>query len=225
VRILRETYSRMEPQSDRALAQMTANYFGEIAFIDDGVGKILSALKQRGLDDSTMVVFTSDHGDFLGDHGLYLKGPMPYDGCLRVGLIVSGPGIPGNRVVDSPVSTVDLAETFYDWTGLGSTAKPHTQGQSLTDVLGSPLASRNAAYSEWHLDDKRCGVALKLQTVRTRDAKMTVELNSGAGELYDLSDDPQEMVNRFDDPASRALRDTMVELLEGRPQSSTLARH
>ncbi len=212
VRTLRETYSRMPPQTDLGLAQMTANYFGEIAFIDDGVGRILSSLRQQGLDKNTIVIFTSDHGDFLGDHGLYLKGPMPYEGCLRVGMIVQGPGIHQNRVVNSPVSTLDLAATFYDWAGVS--APVELQSRSLNDVLFSPVATRDAAFSEWHLDTRRCGVALQLQTVRTEHAKLTLELVSGEGEMYDLKNDPLEMRNCFADPAYKTLRDELTGLIE-----------
>ena len=113
-RILRQEYSRIPPQTDKQLRQMTANYYGEISFIDDGVGRIMDALSESGLDENTVVIFTSDHGDLLGDHGLYLKGPTPYEALLRVGMIVQGPNVPAGKVVADPVSTLDLAASFYD---------------------------------------------------------------------------------------------------------------
>ncbi|MEO7403917.1 MAG: sulfatase, partial [Burkholderiales bacterium] len=77
--------------------------------------------------------------------------------------------------------------------------------------------SREHAYTEWTLGPSRCGVALDLRGIRTGDAKLTLELDSGAGELYDLHDDPLECVNRFDDSAARGLREELMQRLMCRP--------
>ncbi len=218
-RILRREYSRIEPQSDRQLAEMTANYFGEIAFIDHGVGRILDRLDARGLADDTIVVFTADHGDLLGDHGLYLKGPTPYEGLLRVGLIVTGPGVPAGRVVPDPVSTVDLAATFYDYAGCdgaGVDCPGEIQSRSLRPLIEG-TGSRDAAYSEWNLGPGRAGVELHLRTVRTAGAKLTVDLLSGAGEMYDLVNDPDEMANLYEDDGYRGLRRMLADAIRARP--------
>ena len=82
---------------------MTANYYGMISFIDEGVGRILDALRSAGLEENTLVIFTSDHGELLGDHGLYLKGPTHYEALLRVGLIAAGPGVAAGATVTEPV--------------------------------------------------------------------------------------------------------------------------
>ena len=213
-RILRREYSRIPPQTDRQLAEMTANYYGQISFIDHGVGRILERLDALGLGADTLVVFTADHGDLLGDHGLYLKGPTPYEGLLRVGLIVRGPGVAAGTVVADPVSTLDLAATFYDHAGLD---RPEgIQSRSLRPVLAG-AERREAAYSEWNLHPSRAGVELRLRTVRTAAAKLTVDLLSGAGEMYDLAEDPDEMENLFDDPGRAALRRDLTERIRARP--------
>ena len=82
--------------------------------IDHNVGRLLIALEEAGLAENTLVIYISDHGDWLGDHGLILKGPMPYEGLLRVPMILRGPGVPMGRVVQEPVSTLDLGATFAD---------------------------------------------------------------------------------------------------------------
>jgi hypothetical protein len=74
-------------------------------------------------------------------------------------------------------------------------------------------AERDHAYNEWRLGPSRCGVALDLRTVRTRSAKLTVELDSGVGEMYDLSNDPYERENLFDDPRHRGLREELMQRL------------
>ncbi len=213
-RILRREYSRIPPQTDRQLAEMTANYFGEIAFIDHGVGRILDRLDALGLADDTLAVFTADHGELLGDHGLYLKGPTPYEGLLRVGLIARGPGVPAGRVVADPVSTVDLAATFYDYAGIE--CPDDIQSRSLKPLIEGG-ESRDVAYSEWNLHPSRAGVELQLRTVRTGDAKLTVDLKSGAGEMYDLANDPDEMDNLFDDSGRRGLRRALTDMVRARP--------
>jgi len=159
-----------------------------ISLIDHNVGRILIALTEVGLAEDTIVVFTSDHGDWLGDHGLILKGPMPYEGLLRVGLIVRGPRVPMGKRVDDPVSTLDLGATFLDYAGASSRNIPH--GASLRPLIEGDAASRAFALSEWELHPQRVAVALSIRTVRTRTLKLTVDLRSGDAELYDLAADP-----------------------------------
>lgn len=215
MRKFRSATSRVPAQSDAQLAEMTANYYGMISQIDHNVGRLLVALDDSGRRRETLVVFTTDHGEMLGNHGLYLKGPTPYEDLLRVQLIVQGLGAKPGLMVEEPVSTLDLAPTFLDAAG---TAIPAVmQGQSLLGLARGEPEHRAAAYSEWQLHPSRCGVALQLRTVRTRRYKCTFELISGAGELYDLVDDPREMVNRYDDPKYVGVRAGLQRLLQERP--------
>jgi arylsulfatase A-like enzyme len=202
----------MAQQTDVQLREIIANYYGMISLVDHQVGRILYALDDAGLADNTLVVFTSDHGELLGDHGLMLKGPMHYEGLLRVGLIMRGPGVAANHVSDQPVSTIDLAATFADYASTPVPSAVHSK--SLRPLLlGEVNAERDHAYNEWRLGPSRCGVALDLRTVRTRSAKLTVELDSGVGEMYDLSNDPYERENLFDDPRHRGLREELMQRL------------
>ena len=207
--------SRMPDQSDAQLAEMTANYYGMISLIDHNVGRILTALDDVGLADNTLVIYTTDHGDMLGNHGLYLKGPTPYEDLLRVTLAVRGPGVAAGSIVREPVSTLDLASTMYDFSGC-PTPRP-LQSRSLKPLLSGTAEKRAAAYSEWHVHPSRCGVWLKLRTVRTQTHKCTFELESGAGELYDLVNDPQEMNNLFDDAGYARIRKELEDLIHARP--------
>ena len=207
--------SRMPDQSDAQLAEVTANYYGMISLIDHNVGRILDALEASGLAQDTLVVYTTDHGDMLGNHGLYLKGPTPYDDLMRVTLVARGPGVAAGKVVAEPVSTLDLAATFYDAAGL---PRPEgIQSRSLAGLLAGKPETRDVARSEWYVHPSRCGVWLKLRTVRTKRYKCTFELESGAGELYDLVNDPGEMDNLFDDPGYAKTRKEMEDLMRSRP--------
>ncbi len=104
--------------SEFQLRHTIANYYGMISLIDHNVGRILNALDEQGLAENTVVLFTSDHGDWLGDHGMMLKGPMFYEGLLRVAMILRGPGIPAGQISQEPVSNTDIAASALDWAGV-----------------------------------------------------------------------------------------------------------
>ena len=188
---------------DKDLRDVIAVYYGMIAAIDMQVGRILDHLEASGRLENTIVIFTSDHGEWLGDHGLLLKGPMLYDGLLRVPLVMAGPGVTRGRF-DAPVSTLDLRATLAELCGLSASAD---DGTSLTDVMQG--GAREVAHNEWEVDATRSGVDLDLRTVRSRSHRLSVDLNSGAGELYDLAADPHEMTNLWDDAGAAAMRDRL----------------
>ena len=219
----RESGTRITRQSDEQLAAMTANYYSMVSLVDHSVGRILDALERAGIQDETYVVFASDHGEMLGNHGLYLKHPTPYEDLLRVPLVVRGPGVAPGQVVDEPVSTLDLGPTFLEWAG-SPADRSAFNGTSLAALAAGERQPRQAAYSEWHVDASRCGVELRLETVRTRTAKLTIERGSGAGELYDLAADPGEMDNLFEAPAAAGLRRELEALLDRKPRPAQTVR-
>ena len=201
-------------QTDEQLREIIANTYGQISYIDHEVGRMVIALEQAGLAENTIVIYISDHGDWLGDHGLILKGPMHYEGLLRVPMIVKGPGVPAGKSVDEPVSTLDLGPTFIDY---GNADELQTQhGESLRPLIEGD-GTREFALNEWGLLPGRVGVALELRTVRTKNHKLTVDLNSGDGEMYDLIADPDEMNNLFDDPDAADIRGTLEGYIATRP--------
>ena len=210
---IRKHYSRVSGQSDDQLREIIANTYGQIALVDHQVGRLMNCLVEKGLADNTIIVYSSDHGDWLGDHGLVLKGPMHYEGLLRVPLIMRGPGVPVDSVNDNPVSTMDLAATFADY-GEATLQLPQ-HAQSLRPVVEG-RESREFARNEWGLLPTRAGVELSLQTVRTRTTKLTKDMISGAGEMYDLAADPHEMTNLYDDPAHAAMRADLEALIDSR---------
>ncbi|MEQ8708832.1 MAG: sulfatase-like hydrolase/transferase [Rhodospirillales bacterium] len=214
--------SRVPDQTDEQLRHIIANYYGMISLIDHNVGRIRNALRDYGLDDNTYVFYTSDHGDWLGDHGLLLKGPMLYEGLLTVGGLLVGPGVPAGHVVEDPVSTIDIPATLLDLAQAAPDANLH--GKSLRPLWDSSTASRDFALNEWRLHPTRTGVALDLKCVRARHAKLTIDALSGAGEMYDLKEDPDEMHNIFDDPGKIALRRELEAMLATRPDDRTSFR-
>jgi arylsulfatase A-like enzyme len=211
----RAKWSRVTPPNEEKLRHTIANYYGMISLIDHNVGRILTALDELGLSENTIVVFTSDHGEWLGDHGLLLKGPMLYEGLLRVGCVVRGPGVGVDKVIDDPVSTLDLASTFYDYAGVSEPQNLHSK--SLKPLLESGSETRDFARNEWDLRPSRSGVNLKLRTARTKTAKLTLEEISAAGEMYDLNNDPHEMDNLFGDPGYSKLQKELTDMIQSRP--------
>lgn len=210
LRKIREQYSRIPVHTDQQLRELIANYYGMISLIDHNVGRTLIALQELGLADDTLVLYTTDHGDWLGDHGLILKGPMAYEGLLRVGLLFQGPGVPKGRIVQDPVSTLDLPATFTDFAGVAFGGR---HSRSLRKLIDGDQ-TRDFSYSEWDLRASRSGVDLDLRTVRTRRHKLTLDLRSGEGELYDLANDPHEMENIFQ---TSTARNELVDMIRSRP--------
>lgn len=215
LKVFRAKGSRIPDQTDEQLREMISNYYGMISLIDHNVGRILSTLSELGYDDDTIVVYTSDHGDYLGDHGLYLKGPILYDGLINVGMIARGPGIPSGRTVDDIATTLDLAATFCDYGG--ASLPDDVQSRSMRHSLEGGCSEREVAYCEWDVAASRCGVRLDLRAVHCGGSKLTIELGSGDGEMYDLSTDPDEMINRWNDPDYASMQARLMNMLASRP--------
>lgn len=189
---------------DRRL--VTAAYYAMIELIDDQVGRMLEALEQTGQADNTLVIFMSDHGEMLGDHGIYLKGPHFYDQAVRVPLVMRWPGhFQENLQADALVELVDLAPTLLEAAGLE--VPERMQGRSLLPILAGeadPHRHRDAVYSEYYNAwTHRHAYGTMLRTDR---AKIVVYHGSDEGELYDLRSDPGEFTNLWHDPAASELK-------------------
>ncbi len=174
--------------------QATAAEYGMLEMIDAGVGRILEALERLGMADDTVVVFTSDHGDMFGDHGLMLKGTMHYKGCIRVPLVIARPSSSGARTA-AFASSLDLAQTFLEIAGVP--AFDGMQGTSLTPLLDDPAASvRDHIYIEEDFPPATIFPILpsKVRTLVTDDGRIT-RYGTGEVEVYDWEGDPDERVN------------------------------
>ena len=188
-----------DAMSDADHRWLRAAYWAMCELIDRQVGRMLAALEASGQAENTLVIFMSDHGEMLGDHGIYLKGPFFYDPAVRVPLILSWPGkvAPGRHT--GLAELVDLAPTLLEAAGLSPYAG--MQGRSLWQGLcaGSLDAQpRSDVYSEYYNGAAPDGYATM---VRTQTRKLVAHHRTGTGELYDLERDPLETVNRWDDPA------------------------
>ena len=189
--------------------QVKAIYYGMVSLVDHSIGRILDAVDRAGMNDHTLIVFVSDHGDYLGDHGMYGKG-LPYDSALRTPLIYRGAGVAAGQTISSIESTLDIAPTLLDFAGA---AEPEgIQGCSLRQRLsGADGHSRDAALVE-NDDDF---AALRMRTLITPRWRLTYYLGQDWGELIDRERDPAEMRNLWHDPAQAEVKQRLlVQLLE-----------
>lgn len=193
--------------------QVKATYYGMVSLVDHSIGRILTKLDQQGLRENTIIVFLSDHGDYLGDHGFYGKG-LPYDSVLRTPLIFAGPGIQPNQRVRTMATTLDIAPTLLQ---MANCPEPEgMQGLPLTATLvGDEATPREAVLTE-NDDDF---VPMRMRTITTTQWKLTYYLQQETGELIDRVNDPAEMVNLWHHPdhteVKQALLNQLLELTLG----------
>ncbi len=168
-------------------------YYAMVEMIDEAIGSIMEALQQASLEQNTIIFFTSDHGELLGDHGIWLKGPFHYEPLINVPLLCYGPGYFSALKQDAVVSLVDIVPTILELCGLPMPAE--LDGVSLKGLLqGRSSEARQVALVEY-VDDPE---GLRLKTVVSTRYKYTVyygEYGKQTGELYDLLLDPAEKTN------------------------------
>ncbi len=197
--------------SDTDRQEVCAAYYAMCELIDDQVGRMLAAIEESGQRNNTIVIFMSDHGELLGDHGIYFKGPHFYDESIHVPLVFSWPEtIRHDHRVDGLTELVDILPTLLDLAGLD--IPPRVQGQSLIGHLtGARDATdgREHVYSEYY-NSWTHGDAYGTM-LRSEDHKIVVYHGRGTGELYDLRNDPDEFDNLWDDQSAHALKMTMTK--------------
>jgi arylsulfatase A-like enzyme len=201
--------------NEREAREAMALSCGMIAMIDDCIGRVLTGLAASGLADDTVVIFTTDHGDYLGDHRLMLKGPAHYEGITHVPFIWAEPGARPARRSDALGGTLDIAATILD----RACIQPYNgiQGESLLAAInGEALATaRDSLVIEDDQQRAYFGFTAppRLRSLITKRYRLSIADGDPYGELYDRQNDPHEMDNLFDDPAHRALRGELFERL------------
>ncbi|RZS84728.1 sulfatase family protein [Pigmentiphaga kullae] len=205
---------RVVAVTPREAREAIALSYGMITLVDDCIGRILQALEATGQARDTIVAFTSDHGDFMGDHGLLFKGPLHYQGLVRVPFIWADPRAPGGRRSAALHGTLDIAQTLLHRTG---TAPYHDiQGMSLLPALDDPgWQGHDAVLIEDEIQRVFGGFdsPVRLRTLITRQWRLSVYLGAEWGELYDLANDPHERVNLWHDPRHAGTRASLMEAL------------
>jgi arylsulfatase A-like enzyme len=197
------------------LREITAKNAVEVELIDEAIGRVLAMLEARGWDEDLDIIFTTDHGELGGDFGLLFKGPYHVDGLLRLPLLwrpAPSSGVTPARV-SAPVGLINVAPTFAKLAGLDQ--PDWMEGASL------PISDEDAqargferVLTEW--DSELFGVDVHLRTIY-RDGLLCTRYLPGTshdgteGELYVMSEDPLQQVNRFDDPSLKGVRDDLLD--------------
>lgn len=199
-----------ENPSPAQLRRLRAFYAANVTLIDEQIGKILATLQARGYLDDAIVVFTSDHGDCLGDHG-HIQKWMMYDCVTRVPLIVWSPKrVPRGRVIDALVQQMDLAPTLFDFAGLKH--QENWEAQSFTSLFAGDGAGREFVFAEHTADNVLKGVSF-VTMIRNREFKLVHYLDAEYGELYDLRADPAETRNLWSSPEHAATKRALLDAL------------
>jgi arylsulfatase A-like enzyme len=200
--------------SEREAREAIALNYGSISLIDDGVGRLQAELERLGLAADTVIVFTSDHGDFLGDHQLLLKGPVHYEGLVRTPFIWKDPALSTPRVSAALVHAADLAPTVLARAGV--TAFNGIQGVSLLPLIGGgeePRRDELVIEEEGQRTYLGFSGRVRMRSLVTAHHRLSVYDGVPWGELYDLGEDPHETVNLWDDASSTKLRAELIERL------------
>ena len=198
---------------EKELRAAIALTYGMIAMVDDAVGSILVALRRLGLDEHTIVIFLSDHGDLMGEFGLLFKGPYHYQGLIRNPLIWADGRSPGARRHSGYVSTIDVAASVLQSAGVA----PFNgmQGRPFVDDGGEPIKARDCALIEDEVQTLLPSHAVRgrVRTLLAKGWRVSVYDGVDQGGLYNLDDDPDELENRWNDPSSQRMQRSMLERL------------
>ncbi|MEV6103584.1 arylsulfatase [Streptomyces sp. NPDC051940] len=201
---------RMDPVSWQ---RARAGYYGHMAHIDLQINRFLQSLAEFGLQDDTVVAFVSDHGEMLGEHGMWRKG-YPYEGSARVPFLVAGPGVPQGAVCEEVVELRDVMPTLLDAAGV---AVPETvEGRSAL-----PAARGEGELRPW-LHGEHVLFGQSLQWLTDGREKYVWRSGDGLEQLFDLAADPGELTNLAADPDAaprlKLWRERLAGELAGRPE-------
>jgi len=196
--------------TEQEVREALALNMGSLSFIDQAIGRVMAALARLGLDEDTVVIFTSDHGDLLGDRGLLFKGGLHYSSITRVPLLWRD--VASRRQASlSPdlAQTTDVAATVLARAGL-----PVVHGMQGRDLLAGQTPRQGLVIEEEsQRGDFGLDRRLRMRTWRTRGHRLTLYDGQEWGELYDLQSDPHELRNLWSEPAHKNLRSDLVEQL------------
>ncbi|MBW7457588.1 sulfatase [Paenibacillus sepulcri] len=194
------------PLTDAHRKKLVAVYYGMISMMDKYIGRILDKLDELGLTDNTIVVFTTDHGHFFGQHGLQFKGGFHYEDLIKLPFIVRYPGhVPAGQTSQAIQSLVDLAPTFLSFSGL-AVPLPMTGVDQREVWLGQQAKARDHAIVEFRHEP----TTIHQKTYINERYKITVYYNQTYGELFDLKEDPGEIHNLWNEPEHEALKQQLL---------------
>ena len=190
------------------LRRLRRYYAANVTLIDEQIGRIIRVLEETGELDNTIIVFMSDHGDCLGDHGHIQKWTM-YDEVMHIPTIVWAPSLlPQDRRVDEMIQHIDLAPMLFELAGLPPLDT--NAARSALDIMRGDAPGREVVFAEQGPDRVLENISL-MTMIRTHDWKLVHYLDQDWGELYDLRNDPGELRNLWADDTYREIRSALLE--------------
>ena len=182
---------------DDSVRKAVATYYAMTSFMDHNVGLVLDALDRAGLSDKTRIIYTDDHGDTMGDHGLFFKHSM-YEGSIGVPLIMAGPDIPAGKVVEDGVSLIDIFPTVLECMGVDPLPEDKKlPGISLLEWTKTDKEPLNRPiFAEYHCVGSEHGIYM----LRQGDYKLIYYVTHQP-QLFNLKEDPHELHDLAPDPA------------------------
>jgi uncharacterized sulfatase len=189
-------------RDDEKMRRDMAVYYGMTSFMDQQIGRILDSLDEQGISENTLVVFSTDHGHYMGQHGLNAKGAFHYEDVLKLPFLVRWPDlVPANAHSDALQSLVDLAPTFLNAAELPAPGR--MQGVNQLPVW---RGEKDEARDEVIVEFRHEPTTVHLRTYIDKRYKMTVYRDQDYGELFDLQEDSEERNNLWDDPEYSQLK-------------------
>ncbi|MBD3197375.1 MAG: sulfatase-like hydrolase/transferase [Candidatus Lokiarchaeota archaeon] len=185
----------LRDSSEEEIREFIALTYGSISMIDHNVGEILATLHKLGLEDNTMVIYTSDHGDLSGDHGLLLKGPCPFSGILNVPLLWKIPKITKGKLSDALISSIDIPPTILNLLKIRDRHHPpDIQGYDFSEVIKNQKDKiRDCCFIEE--DEEIKNLKFRLRHLVTENYKLTMYESAQIGDLFHRKNDPHELHN------------------------------
>lgn len=204
----RDNQSPFAVTEDEARAIIALTY-GMITMIDDAIGRVLKRLEDLGMAENTVVIFTTDHGDYMGDHGLMLKLLLHYQGIIRVPFIWYDPKAPTTGIRTPALgSSIDIGPTILARAGI----QPFNgmQGRDLhsTDAPEAVIIEEDSQRLMTGFDKPQ-----RVRTLVTGQYRLSLRENEDWHELYDLAKDPNEICNLYHDPAAQAVKHHLQEIM------------
>ena len=179
------------PESEVDLQRQMAFYYSLITLIDEQIGRVIETLKEMGEYDNTIIVFTADHGDFAGEHGMILKNLGIYESVHRIPFLLKYPNCEKNKVVDEMIESVDLYPTMCELCGIQ--IPKDVEGQSVIPIVENGKEGKQQVVCEWEFLRYRN----KVNAIRTSRYRMVYYGYDESGELYDIEQDPHELENLY----------------------------
>ncbi|MFA5689118.1 MAG: sulfatase-like hydrolase/transferase [Kiritimatiellales bacterium] len=191
------------------LREQMAAHFTLITMLDEAIGEVLKKIEEQGELENTVIVYTADHGDFAGEHGLTLKNLGIYESIHRIPFILAGPGVPQGKICEAIIENTDFYPTLTDLAGIENEAG--IDGVSVMPAIRGESAGREFTICEWEF------VPPQEAVYAVRDGQFRFvhyDTMPDDGELYDCKNDPGELNNLFRHPDYQDVRSEMAERIK-----------